>query len=155
MNVDHLIVTGDVTFSGEPPEFDRAADLLRPFAAAGLVGVALAAGNAESTRGRLVWGLALLLAIVFFAVYLPRKFAREYPRLRRLFGEDLDRHAEHVPNFWPRLSTWRSGDTRCFSFQRVTANREWPWGLVLAGVLAAIWFAHAWSPLERVFAGGG
>ena len=32
MGVDHLVVTGDVTFSGEPREFERAADLLRPFA---------------------------------------------------------------------------------------------------------------------------
>ena len=35
MNVDHLVVTGDITFSGEPREFERAADLLRPFADAG------------------------------------------------------------------------------------------------------------------------
>jgi 3',5'-cyclic AMP phosphodiesterase CpdA len=33
--VDHLVVTGDLTFSGEPREFERAADLLRPFAEAG------------------------------------------------------------------------------------------------------------------------
>ena len=32
VGVDHLVVTGDVTFSGEPREFERAADLLRPFA---------------------------------------------------------------------------------------------------------------------------
>jgi len=35
VGVDHLVVTGDVTFSGEPREFERAADLLRPFAEAG------------------------------------------------------------------------------------------------------------------------
>ena len=35
MNVDHLVVTGDLTFSGEPREFERAAELLRPFATAG------------------------------------------------------------------------------------------------------------------------
>jgi len=35
VTVDHLVVTGDVTFSGEPREFERAADLLRPFAEAG------------------------------------------------------------------------------------------------------------------------
>jgi len=34
VGVDHLVVTGDVTFSGEPREFERAADLLRPFAEA-------------------------------------------------------------------------------------------------------------------------
>ncbi len=32
MNVDHLVVTGDLTFSAEPREFERAAELLRPFA---------------------------------------------------------------------------------------------------------------------------
>lgn len=34
MNVDHLVVTGDLTFSGEPREFERAAEMLRPFAEA-------------------------------------------------------------------------------------------------------------------------
>jgi 3',5'-cyclic AMP phosphodiesterase CpdA len=31
VGVDHLLVTGDLTFSAEPREFERAADLLRPF----------------------------------------------------------------------------------------------------------------------------
>ena len=35
VGVDHLVVTGDVTFSGEAREFERAAELLRPFAEAG------------------------------------------------------------------------------------------------------------------------
>jgi 3',5'-cyclic AMP phosphodiesterase CpdA len=35
VGVDHLVVTGDVTFSAEPREFERAAELLRPFAEAG------------------------------------------------------------------------------------------------------------------------
>lgn len=34
MNVDHLVVTGDLTFSAEPREFERAAEMLRPFAEA-------------------------------------------------------------------------------------------------------------------------
>ena len=33
--MDHLVVTGDLTLSAEPREFERAADLLRPWAAAG------------------------------------------------------------------------------------------------------------------------
>jgi len=33
-NVDHLVVTGDVTLSGEPTEFERAAELLAPWAQA-------------------------------------------------------------------------------------------------------------------------
>jgi 3',5'-cyclic-AMP phosphodiesterase len=35
VGVDHLVVTGDLTFSGEVREFERAADLLRPFAESG------------------------------------------------------------------------------------------------------------------------
>ena len=120
-----------------------------------MVGVALAAGNAETTRGRLVWGIALVLGVAFFTFYLPRKFGREYGRLERLFGADLARHAANVPDFWPRLAPWRSGDTRRFSLQRVTANREWPWGLVLGLLLAAIWFAQAWSPFAQTALAGG
>ncbi len=33
--VDHLLVTGDLTLSGEPSEFDRAAEMLSPFAREG------------------------------------------------------------------------------------------------------------------------
>ncbi len=35
VGVDHLVVTGDLTLSSETREFERAADLLRPFAEAG------------------------------------------------------------------------------------------------------------------------
>jgi len=142
----HMVTTGPYAYTRNPA-------YLGSFLA--MAGVALAAGNAESGRGRLVWGFAIALAIVFFAYYLPRKFAREYGRLQRLFGADLERHAAHVPDFWPQRKPWRSGDTRRFSWRRVTDNNEWPWGVVLGGLMVAIWFAHAWSPLERVLAGGG
>jgi len=142
----HMVTTGPYAYTRNPA-------YLGSFLA--MVGVALAAGNSQTLRGRLVWGLALVLAGFFFALYLPRKFAREYPRLQRIFGAGLDRHAANVPDFWPRLSPWRSGDPRRFSWRRVTENREWPWGVVLAALLVAIWFVHAWSPLEGVLAGGG
>jgi 3',5'-cyclic AMP phosphodiesterase CpdA len=35
VGIDHLLVTGDLTFSGEAREFERAAELLAPFAEAG------------------------------------------------------------------------------------------------------------------------
>jgi protein-S-isoprenylcysteine O-methyltransferase Ste14 len=142
---EHMVTTGPYAYTRNPA-------YLGSFLA--MAGVALAAGNAETTRGRAVWGLALVLCIAFFAIYLPRKFAREYGRLQRLFGAELERHAANVPNFLPRLTPWRSGDPRRFSWKRVTYNHEWPWGVVLALLLAAIWFAHAWSPLESVLAGG-
>lgn len=111
-----------------------------------LIGVSLAAGNFETTRGQGIWAFGGFLVLAFFTVYLPRKFRKEYPRLKELFGEQLDRHAENVPNFWPRLTGWKSGDDRKFSWARVSANTEWGWSIVLAVVLIAIWTAPMWSP---------
>ncbi|TAH35815.1 MAG: isoprenylcysteine carboxylmethyltransferase family protein [Planctomycetota bacterium] len=120
-----------------------------------LVGVCLAAGNPETTRGRLVWAAAALLLLVFLGAYLPRKFQREYPRLRALFGPEFERHAANVPDFFPRLTRWPEASPRRFSWQRVGENHEWPWGLVLTLVLAALWFAPRWSPLARLWNGDG
>jgi len=111
-----------------------------------LLGVGLAAGNPSTFRGQVVWVFLVVLALIFVIEYLPRKFQREYPRLRKIFGEDLDRHARHVPDFLPRLRPWRSGDPRKFSWSRVTANHEWPWGLVLGLALIGIATVHKWSP---------
>src|SRR5262245_14167723 len=140
----HMVTTGPYAYTRNPA-------YLGSFLA--MVGVALAAGNAETMRGRFVWGLSAALVLAFFTLYLPRKFAREYGRLRRLFGADLDRHAANVPSFWPRLVPWRSGDPRRFSWQRISSNHEWPWGVILTVLLAAIWFAHMWSPVDQVLAG--
>lgn len=115
-----------------------------------LVGVVVACGNAATPRGRVVWGLGLALAIGFFAVYLPRKFRREYGRLERKFGPEARLHAEHVPDFWPRLTPWRSGDTRRFSWRLVAENHELPWLPVLATLLLCAWLVGRWGPLERV-----
>jgi protein-S-isoprenylcysteine O-methyltransferase Ste14 len=113
-----------------------------------LFGVVLAAGNWESPQGQGVWVFGVLLAIAFFTFYFPRKMSKEYPRLKELFGEQVERHAQNVPDFWPRLRPWRSGDDRRFSWQRVGANHEWGWGVVLALILVTIWFAPQWSPLH-------
>jgi protein-S-isoprenylcysteine O-methyltransferase Ste14 len=113
----------------------------------GLVGVVLAAGNWETRQGQGVWVFGVLLAIAFFNFYLPRKLSKEYPRLHELFGSQLELHAEHVPNFWPRITPWRSGDTRRFSWARVSANHEWGWGLVFVIIMVVIWFAPVWSQL--------
>lgn len=112
-----------------------------------LLGVALAAGNPDSRRGLAVWGFAAFLAAVFFGFYLPRKMRREYPRLRELFGSQLELHARNVPDFWPRLTPWRSGDSRRFSWHRVFDNHEAEWTPVFALLLTAIWFVESWSPL--------
>jgi hypothetical protein len=113
-----------------------------------LIGVTLAAGNLETTRGKWLWGLGLLLTVGFFVVYLPRKFRKEYTRLIARFGPAAEEHAANVPDFWPQLRPWRSGDDRQFSWRRVTYNHEWPWGVVLTLLFAAIWFIERWSPFH-------
>lgn len=135
-----MVTTGPYAYTRNPAYFGSFILLL---------GVAVAAGNVESTRGRLVYGLALLLAIGFFGFYLPRKMQREYPRLQALFGAQVERHAANVPDFWPQLRPWRSGDDRRFSWARASENHELPWVPVFAGLLAAIWFVERWSPLAN------
>lgn len=133
-----MVTTGPYAYTRNPAYFGSFLALL---------GVALAAGNWESPRGRAVWGLALLLVIAFFTFYFPRKMRREYPRLQALFGAQVDRHAANVPDFWPQLRPWRSGDGRRFAWARVADNHELSWGLVFALGLAVIWFVERWSPL--------
>lgn len=133
-----MVTTGPYAYSRNPA-------YLGSFLA--LLGVALAAGNAQSRRGQLVWAFAIVLGIAFFTFYLPRKMRREYPRLREKFGEQLERHARNVPDFWPRLTPWRSGDARRFRWRLVVENHEVEWTPVFAALLAAIWFVEAWSPL--------
>jgi protein-S-isoprenylcysteine O-methyltransferase Ste14 len=137
-----LVTTGPYAHSRNPAYFGS-------FLA--LIGVAIAAGNAETLQGRFVWGFCLVLFCVFFGIYLPRKFEREYGRLKKLFGQQAERHAANVPDFWPQLKPWRSGDPRRFSWNLVAANHELPWGPVLAGLLAAIWFVDRWSVVHGFF----
>lgn len=111
-----------------------------------LTGVGLAAGNAESQQGQIVWGFLAFLIIVFFGFYLPRKFDRETTRMHELFGEQMERWSANVPRFLPRLTPWAEGSKGRFSWAQVTENHEWPWGVVLTAVLLGIANVEAWSP---------
>jgi len=119
-----------------------------------LLGVILAGGNFATPAGRAFYGAGALAVIAFFGFYLPRKLRKEYRRLEALFGEQYRRHAANVPDFWPRPTPWRSGDPRRFSPAHVGYNHEWAWGAVLAGALAAMWFAERWSPFHLYVFGG-
>lgn len=102
-------------------------------------GFVLAAGNPFSIAGALVWALGLAMLVVFFRSYLPRKYAREYPRLKEAFPDGFKTHAANVPDFFPRLRPWRSGDTRRFSWACVNANHELWWTTGLSLGLALLW----------------
>lgn len=104
-----------------------------------LVGIALAAGNAQTLVGVALWVAGAIGIGIFLFSYMPRKYDREYSRLQELFPEEERRHATHVPHFWPRLTPWRSGDDRQFSLARLQRNHEPSWALVCAVALAVMW----------------
>ena len=133
-----LVTTGPYAHTRNPAYFGSFIALL---------GIALAAGNWESPQGRFVWIFTVVLCVAFFTIYFPRKMKREYPRLQKLFGAEVDRHADNVPDFWPQLKPWRSGSDRRFRWAMVRENHEIDWGVVLAVLLVLIWFAPAWSPV--------
>lgn len=103
-------------------------------------GFVLAAGDPASIAGIAIWVAGLAMLAVFFFQYLPRKYAREYPRLEKAFPEGFKAHAANVPDFFPRLTPWRSGDTRSFSWACVTANHELWWTILLSAGMALLWF---------------
>ena len=70
---------------------------------------------------------------------LPRKYKKEYGRLKRLFPCDFDRHAANVPDLIPRITAWDSGDSRRFSWQLVRINHELAWPFVSMLALALMW----------------
>jgi 3',5'-cyclic-AMP phosphodiesterase len=82
--VDHLVVTGDLTLSAEPREFERAAELLRPWAEAGKLTVV--PGNHD------VWTVDSVETGRFLRAIGPdgrgmRKAAPSYPHVAPL-GDD-------------------------------------------------------------------
>lgn len=102
-------------------------------------GVALAAGNAASSGGIALWALGVVGLGLFFMVYLPRKYRREYARLSQLFPQEFERHARHVPHFIPRLTPWQSGSERRFSWALVLLNHELVWPLTCLVALGLMW----------------
>lgn len=84
MQVDHLVVTGDVTLSGEPSEFEKVQKLLAPFAEAGKLTVI--PGNHD------VWGYEAAEKFRFLRMLGPdgkgmKSAVQSFPRAVPL-GED-------------------------------------------------------------------
>lgn len=125
-----LVTTGPYAYSRNPAYFGSALVL---------TGMVIAAGNPDSTAGIALWSAGLLGITVFFLVYLPRKYDREYARLAALFPGEYERHAAAVPGFFPRLTPWRSGDVRRFSWACLQANHELIWTTTSVLALGLMW----------------
>jgi protein-S-isoprenylcysteine O-methyltransferase Ste14 len=104
-----------------------------------MTGMFTAAGDPFSALGIGIWVAGLIGLVVFFAGYMPRKYRREYGNLLQRFPDQVERHAAHVPNFFPRLTPWRSGDTHRFSWQCWRQNHEWVWPVVCVSALILMW----------------
>lgn len=104
------------------------------------IGGFLAAGSPEG-RGLWVWILLFpLFAILFFLFYLPRKFSTEGDRLARKFGDAFEQYNRAVPDFVPRLTPYRSGDTRRWQWNIFLLNHEIGMDLLIVGLFVALWF---------------
>jgi protein-S-isoprenylcysteine O-methyltransferase Ste14 len=98
----------------------------------------VAAGLAIASRSP---GLAVLMAAVFFFIYLP-VIQLEEQHLRRLFPE-YEKYARSVPALWPRLRPLPSSGPGAFRAALYLRNQEYNAALgFAAGLLFLIWKMH-------------
>ncbi|MEN6474805.1 MAG: isoprenylcysteine carboxylmethyltransferase family protein [Syntrophaceae bacterium] len=73
----------------------------------------------------------VLTSVVFFLSYVPRKQAREWGRLERMFGEQFLTYKAAVPYFMPRLNPYPDGAKHPWSFAQAIENTEHQTGIVV------------------------
>ena len=76
-----------------------------------------------SPRNPRLWLYAIFLAAFFF-YYMPRKMKIEGDRLRAIYGEEYTRYDEAVPDMLPRLTPYRSGDDKRWTWSQSVGNSE-------------------------------
>ena len=112
----------------------------------------VAVGFVLMMGGWLGAGLALLVAVWFFASYFPRKERSEGARLEDRYGEAFRDYRAQVPALLPRLSRWEPTSRALekgelapvWSFDRYAENNELGALLAIAaGVSVLFW--RAWS----------
>jgi len=117
---EKLAVTGPYSFTRNPLYFGS-------FLLA--AGFAIAAG---------VWWLAMIVGVLYLAVYYPVMRVEEND-LRTRFGPEFEEFSANVPLFFPRLTPWKKIDAS-FDFQLYLKHREYQAAIgacVAVGVLAA------------------
>ncbi|RLA99396.1 MAG: hypothetical protein DRG37_04840 [Deltaproteobacteria bacterium] len=72
-------------------------------------------------RNPVIW---LLTTLVFFFSYIPRKKAKEWNRLERLFGEEFIKYRSEVHYFIPRLDPYPGGNKHPWSLSAAIENTE-------------------------------
>lgn len=83
------------------------------------------------------WLIGIWLMVFFLAIYWPVMQA-EAAHMQTLFGESYARWSADVPLFLPRLTPYRSGQSRNFDFSQYSHHREWRALIGLSIVLAVL-----------------
>ncbi|MCD6569686.1 MAG: isoprenylcysteine carboxylmethyltransferase family protein [Deltaproteobacteria bacterium] len=72
-------------------------------------------------RNPIIW---VIICVVFFFSYIPRKKEKEWGRLENLFGEEFIKYKNKVPYFIPGLNPYPEGSKHPWSFASVIENTE-------------------------------
>ncbi len=69
----------------------------------------------------LIW---VLLCVIFFFSYIPRKKEKEWGRLEKLFGEEFFKYKSEVNYFLPKLTPYPGGAKHAWSMAAAIENTE-------------------------------
>ena len=82
----------------------------------------IATGLCIMARNPVIW---ILMMLVFFKSYIPRKQEKEWGRLERMFGEVFLKYKREVPYFFPpRIEPYPEGAKHLWSFAATIENTE-------------------------------
>ena len=82
----------------------------------------IATGLCIMARNPVIW---IIMALIFFKSYIPRKQEREWGRLEKMFGEEFLQYKREVPYFFPpRLDPYPHGAKHLWSFAMTIENTE-------------------------------
>jgi protein-S-isoprenylcysteine O-methyltransferase Ste14 len=82
----------------------------------------IATGLCLMANNAVIW---VLMSLLYFLTYIPRKKDREWGRLERMFGEDFMKYKSEVPYmFPPRMDPYPQGAKHLWSFAATIENTE-------------------------------
>ncbi len=78
-------------------------------------------GMCIMARNPVIW---VLMSIIFFTSYIPRKQEREWGRLEKMFGEEFLKYKKAVRYFMPTMEPYPEGAKHLWSFAMIIENTE-------------------------------
>ena len=112
-----------------------------------LTGFCLAASNPDYPSKYILYVGYPIFLLTFFAYYFPYKVRVEGDRLRRRFGDRFDEYDKNVPNFFPRLTPYKTSDAR-FNVKLLSENSEYgtlSWVILGSLIVYIKFYFELWS----------